>query len=293
LVSLGVAVPLPYLFLNLLLLNELLMTLQYRSRGLRGYSRYFRTPEGIVESVRELSTSEERGKSVIRELTVLRDRLEELRKLVEDYVNKVKGNPQAVTTIAEQATKRIEDRIREFGALEPGFEEGLRIWLGKVLIGKRVLLEIKKALDRLSRDFVSSTRTEDETLVKFVDALDLLLEHVVTQLLWFLEDPAKYNEDMSEFLTRYSDDAHTHVMLNVSAILLLKVLRRQVPLWLITEELSQKRRAAIEKLSEIAEELEPFTATFQLMKSQIPGEELEIAGSVKSVEELRRVLSLE
>jgi len=105
-----------------------------------------------------------------------------------------------------------------------------------------------------------------------------------------LEKPAEYIERMRELAAGYSGDAERHTLLSISAILLLRMLRKTRPLWLYTRDLLGKRGAAIEKLLEVAEELESFTATFQLMRSQIPGEELEAASSAKSVEELYRVL---
>jgi len=278
------------MWINLLLFDELVRLLEWREWSLREYLRYLQTPERVIESFRELPSS----KYVVRDLSELRIIFEELQNCIKGYEGEVVERPQDTMTIAEQVVKCIESRIHRYEVLEPRLGETLRTLLKKVLVDGRALLKVKVILDRLTEESERFAEPEDRvTTARFVDSLDLLLEHAALQILWFLENPAEYNGLMRGFAARYSDDAEIHMLLNTSAILLLRLLRRERPLWLVTEELHKKRRIAIEKLLEIAEELESYTVTFQLMKSQISEEELEIAGSAKSVEELRRVLGLE
>jgi len=250
------------MWLNLLLFDELVRLLGLRGWTLQRYSRYLKTPE-------------------------IRDRFKEFQSCIKDYDGEVVERPQDVIAIAGRAVKCMKG-YRVWG---PGLEETLHTWLREVVVDGKALVKVGRILDRLREESGKLAGPEDRVVtVRLIDALDLLLEHVAVQMLWFLEKPAEYIERMHEFATRYGDDVERHMLLSISAILLLRVLRKTRPLWLLTEDLLGKREAAIEKLSEVAEELESFTATFQLMRSQIPGEELEAASTAKSVEELYRVL---
>jgi len=249
------------MWLNLLLFDELVRLLGLRGWTLQRYSRYLKTPE-------------------------IRDRFKEFQSCIKDYDGEVVERPQDVIVIAGRAVKCVEG----YG-WEPRLEETLHIWLREVVVDGKALVEVGRILDRLREESGKLAGPEDRVAIaRLVDALDLLLEHVAVQMLWFLEKPAEYIERMRELAAGYSGDAERHTLLSISAILLLRMLRKTRPLWLYTRDLLGKRGAAIEKLLEVAEELESFTATFQLMRSQIPGEELEVASSAKSVEELYRVL---
>jgi len=284
------------MWLNLLLFDELVRLLEWIEWNLQKYLCYLRTPERDAELIREFLFSEEREELIHIDigLSELRRRFEELQSCIKKYDDEIAERPQDAMIIAEQAIEYIEEQVHIHGALEPRLEKALRILLKIVLVDKKTLLKINEILHRLRQESKRYAEPEDRsTATKFINALDLLLEHVVLQILWFLENPAEYNERMREFTTNYSDDAKMHILLITSAIMLLRLLRKERPLWLVTEELRKKRGIAIEKLSEIAEELESFTVTFQLMKSRILEEEPKIASSAKSVEELRKVLSLE
>lgn len=52
----------------------------------------------------------------------------------------------------------------------------------------------------------------------------------------------------------------------------------------------KKQRVLIDEFIGIAEEIEPYIATFQLMKEPLKGEDLEIVKRIMYENELRRVL---
>jgi len=208
---------------------------------------------------------------------------ETLRKSIENYVKNVEKNPQDVVNIAEKIYTEIH-----YDELFPRFTP-----IGELKKRLEVVLSVKNVLEKLWITIKRITEIEDKTIAKFAEAIDLLLEHIAIQLLWFLENPEDYSENMSKFLLEYKEDAKDYIILTISAILLLKVLEKQRPLWYITDDLYKKREIAIENLAKVAEELESFTVTFQLMKKPIPEEELKVIASTKSVEELQRVLGYE
>jgi len=300
-------------WLSLMLFDELLKVSTCRNRRLYPFLTLIRTliwiwvlppREVIAELVRELRIPEERRGHIVEEFTRFYDVFRErryvaMRRRISEAINNVIEDPQKVEVEAEQIALELMNLFTELERMCRGseicamIEESVREQLKEILVGREISLCVGRILERLKRDAESFTAEEYKITANLAEAFDLLLEYSVVQLKWFLEKPDEYNENMREFLVEYSDDAQRGILLTVSAILLLEALRREVPIWLVTEKLYRKRVAIVEKLHEIAEELESFTATFQLMRNPVSEEELEIVGSAKSEEELRRLLGLE
>jgi len=90
------------------------------------------------------------------------------------------------------------DEIREISGEKLVLQDPRRVKPGEKLYD--AIMEAR------SKGYVESERlaeAEDRaTTTRFVDALDLLLEHAALQILWFIENSADYNECMREFTAK-------------------------------------------------------------------------------------------
>ena len=132
-----------------------------------------------------------------------------------------------------------------------------------------------------------------ERNIRLAEAIDILLEHFIVRLRWVSDNPEGYVHEMLKFSKSYENDAKEYVLLLTSSTLLLRALSKTKPLWSLQKEDLENRDVLIRKFVEIVEELESYTATFQLMKEPINEKKIEIIGEVKSLEELWRTIGLE
>lgn len=194
------------------------------------------------------------------------------------YVQEVLENPEEVKEVAKKLLS--EPYIKKEITLKPILDREMM-----KTISQQKMRHLFKKLQR----FIEYVKKREP---RFGETLEILFEHVALQILWFLDEPQNYSEEMSEFLRKYENDTYDHVLLNLSSILLLKALSTNLPLWQVSEEIVNKYKIIVDQLAKVAEELESFTATFQLMRIKISKSDLENVG-VTSLEELRRVLSYE
>ena len=183
------------------------------------------------------------------------------------------------------------DNVREIaGRLAPD----IRRYVWNPELDHEIFLKISEAeIKSLIREMQERIEKIKKVDAQFGEALDLLLEHFIVRLHWLLDKPDKYIKEILEFARYYEDDTNEYTILLISSILLLRALSRRIPLGFIQRKDLEKREILVKKLIEIVEELESYTATFQLMKEPIKEEELEIVGEVKSLEELKRVIGIE
>ncbi|MEM2293831.1 MAG: hypothetical protein QXU81_10830, partial [Candidatus Bathyarchaeia archaeon] len=191
------------------------------------------------------------------------------------YAYRVRDQPENVKEIAKELEPYMRKYIENFFSDIEVFKEFPRN-------------EIKHFIETI-RNFVKNIMRKDAHLG---EAFDLLLEHLTIRLNWLLNKPNEYIKKMSRFVTFYKDDAFEYAVLFISSILLLRALSKSVPLLFIWKEDVEKREVLVKKFLEVAEELECYTVTFQLM-SMPTGEEVEIIGQAVTLEELKRVLSIE
>ena len=192
------------------------------------------------------------------------------------YSTYVMNQPDRV----EEYARELEPRIREFLWNFSLDEENFRI------ITKTDVEVLIKGMGKFIRDI-------KKVNFHFGDALDLFTEHIIMRLKWLLEEPHRYIQEMSKFMMNYRDDAYEYAILLISSMLLLKALGKRMPVWLIRREDIEKQELLVKKFLEVAEELESYTATFQLIRNPIAEKEMRIIGSARSLEELRRLLNIE
>ena len=196
------------------------------------------------------------------------------------YAYRTRDQPENVKEIAKELEPYMRKYIENFSFDIKIFKEFPRN-------------EIKHFIETI-RNFVKNIMRRDAHLS---EAFDLLLEHLTIRLNWLLNKPNEYVEKMSRFVTFYKDDAFEYAVLFISSILLLEALlledlSKSVPLLSIQKEDVERREVLVKKFLEVAEELECYTVTFQLM-SMPTREEVEIIGQAATLEELKRVLSIE
>jgi len=134
---------------------------------------------------------------------------------------------------------------------------------------------------------------EFEFDARFRESFDLLSEHFIVRLNWLTKNPKHYISAIMEFMTHYIDEIYEYAILLISAILVLRILSRRVPLYSIREKDLEKRTFVIEKFVQVVEELDTYTVTFYLLKEPLKEEDLHSIGKADSLEKFRKVLNLE
>ena len=202
-------------------------------------------------------------------------------------VRKISTNLRSYSTYVMNQPDRVEEYAKE---LEPHIREFL--WNFSLDV-KNFRIITKTDVEVLIKGMGKFIRDIKKVNFHFGDALDLFTEHIIMRLKWLLEEPHSYIQEMSKFMMNYRDDAYEYAILLISSMLLLKALGKRIPVWLIRREDIEKQELLVKKFLEVAEELESYTAIFQLIRNPIAEEEMHIIGSASSPEELRRLLNIE
>ncbi|RLE60751.1 MAG: hypothetical protein DRN53_05930 [Thermoprotei archaeon] len=202
--------------------------------------------------------------------------------VLEAHAKLAEENPRRTKKVAENFLRKLHPYWRI--ALELDVEFVQRI------TRKCKCEHLERLINMLAIILWKSMRYVREEKPRFAEALEIFLEDAITRLLWLVRDPERYRREIHGFLREYEDEAYEYAILHASSLLLLKVLSKNIPLWLIQGKYMVKQRVLINKLIEIAEEIEPYVATFQLMKDPLKKEDLEIVKRITYEDELGRFL---
>jgi len=186
--------------------------------------------------------------------------------LITPYVEEVLENPERVLSVASRLVFN-PDYLRTQSLLSMALLDFYSKNPSKFAeLVKQYLAEVRERFSQLGMD-VSG-------------ALDEIAYHDLWKMKMIVESREEYFRKMLEFFIEYFDEALSYVTVLVSIELLLLASHRAA-------ERTVLEKIAV-KLRELAEELDSYTTSFELMFTPISGEDREVIRAYDSVESIRR-----
>jgi len=210
-----------------------------------------------------------------------------------------KGLSRKITALASQAFRepqRLEHLIRTcvLNSDKYFWSDYIVKYIWNPKLDVEVLSQIsKEKIKSMISQIPKLLQRFKEFNIGFSNSLDLFSEHFVMRLNWLMKDSEHYTNAMIEFVRRYRDEAYEYAILLISAILILRILRRRIPLCFIGEKDLERKALIMKKFMQIVDELDIYTVTFHLLKEPLKQEDSQSVGEADSLEKFRKVLNLE
>ena len=196
--------------------------------------------------------------------------------------------PTALKLLMGRLRPYVDRVIAEPGAVEKIVDDMLKDYTTQILLVVASLEALHLPREEFVRVLEDLRRFVNELKSVGIDveeAVDLLIEHDMWKHRQLIQNRSRYLEVYVKFFTEHPGEAQSYVRTYFAALLLFLAITK-------TKDLEKLRRLT-EIFARYAEELEAYTATFDLMLNPVPEEERRVIGTASSPRELRRVLQHE